>query len=119
MGVGAGEVGPGISAPSPGGSSGPTPPGSGITSGSLPTLTSIQLTTGVQVDATSDRFLVVTANTAGTLLVALSPDNVTYSTVDGVAVPVSGNAGVGVYVPKGWWAKVTLITSVITSATYW
>jgi hypothetical protein len=100
----------------------------GIASGALPTISPVS-GTGLQVDTTSDRRLsqIVTLNpTAGaaaTCVVALSPDNVTYSTLwtltlpagivfDGTVPPIE------IDVPAGWYVKFTATNATLGTGTY-
>lgn len=81
-------------------------------SGSLPTL-AIVSGTAVQVDATSDRTVCQDTTTAGSAIVALSPDGVTYTNV--MAVTTRATDCLVVPVPKGWYIKITLTTSTMTA----
>ena len=99
-----------------------------ITSGALPTVTLVS-GTGAQVSTARDveTYTVVTnddsANVASAT-VALSPDNVTYSTVGVVsqvaAVNDAGAVGqlVTVRVPAGWYLKITLVHMTMGDTTY-
>lgn len=119
MGVGAGEVGPGIQ--SPGAGAAAATPGHGITSGALPgSLSNTQLNAGVQVDVTSDRFVVLTGAPSGTpwaMSVRLSPDGVTYTALTMIDGVIGDQPGIGIYVPKNWYiqssgANLTGVTGV-------
>jgi hypothetical protein len=100
-----------------------------ITSGALSTTTFVS-GTGKQIELTRDVFLVVpctlnpTAGAAGTVAVALSPDNSTYSTLvtitepagiafDGTIIPAS------LQVPTGWYVKLIATNATIGTATYY
>lgn len=102
----------------------------GITSGALSTVT-LTSGTGAQVDTASDRELHVpvtlnasAVNTA-TVVVALSPDNVTYSTLCTLTAPSNASAIAGqiadasVYVPAGWYVKMTATNATLGTGTYY
>jgi hypothetical protein len=109
----------------------PVQPGNPIASGTLPQLaawvsgTEQQNTFGrpitVVVDATTDA-----SNNAATVAIALSPDDVTFTTVGTVSVAAAiNNLGavtevVPVLVPEAWWIKLTISAhaSVATSSYY-
>lgn len=101
----------------------------GTTSGSLPT-TTFSTTVGKQVDANTDRVVVIpvtynpTAGAAATCLFELSPDNSTYSAIGTPAEP----AGVALdgtvklhsfVVPAGWYARLTTTNATLGTATYY
>lgn len=99
-----------------------------ITSGALPT---VQLVsgTGVQVSTVRDvdTYTAITYNsliaTNATATVALSPDNVTYSTLAVITKPVgvafAGEIGMEkVRVPAGWYLKITVAQAVLGLTTY-
>ncbi len=71
----------------------------------------------VNVEVTSDG-----TNNAGTCAIAISPDNVTFTTVGTVAIPAAwNNLGIGVEVvpvslPNGWYIKLTFTATRITVA---
>jgi hypothetical protein len=99
-----------------------------ITSGALPTAT-LSSGTGAQVSTTRDvsAYIALTAdatNNAATAAVALSPDNVTYSTLYTLSLAAAvNNTGAivlpaHVRVPAGWYIKVTVSHMTITSTTY-
>src|SRR5690242_20291204 len=99
-----------------------------ITSGALPTVTLVS-GTGAQLSTARDvtSYTLVTnddsANVASAT-VALSPDNVTYSTLGIVsqvaAVNDAGAVGqlVTVRVPAGWYIKITLVHMTMGDTTY-
>ena len=100
-----------------------------IAAGALPTLA---FSSGVakQVEATRDAHLVVpvtytpTAGAAATCALALSPDNLTYSTLVTVTVPL-GTAldsfvdQVAVAVPAGWWVRLTVANATLGTGTWY
>jgi hypothetical protein len=98
-------------------------------SGALPTTTFVS-GTGKQIDASQDRNLTVpvtfnpTAGAAATCVVALSPDNSTYSTL-GTETEPAGIAFDGtihllrVYVPAVWYVKLTATNATIGTGTYY
>lgn len=99
-----------------------------ITSGALPT---VQLVsgTGVQIVTTRDceTYTTVTGdatNNVASVTVALSPDNVTYSTIIvpsiAAALNTSGALGipVTVRVPAGWYLKMTAVHASLGVTTY-
>ena len=102
----------------------------GITSGALPTV-AVVTATGAQVDAAADRQLIVpvtlnpTAGNTATVLVQLSPDNVTYSSVGTVTIPSNAGAWTGwieeisLLVPAGWWVKLTATNATIGTGTFY
>lgn len=65
--------------------------------------------TGKQIDVNLDRELFVNTATAGSVVVALSPDGVTYTNVE--TRTLAATDCVKIYVRKGWFVKVTLTTS--------
>jgi len=103
-----------------------------ITSGALPDTGAWVSTTAKQNPTTVTTpardvtiFVEVTSdgtNNAGTCAIAISPDNVTYTTVGTVSVPAGVNAlGVVVEVvpvrlPKDWYIKLTFTATRITVA---
>lgn len=100
-----------------------------ITSGALPTV-QLVTTAGAQISATRDAETVTpvtfnsgAANTA-TCLVALSPDNVTYSALgtesEPVGVALAGTIHlVKVRVPAGWYLKLTATNATLGVTTYY
>jgi hypothetical protein len=98
---------------------GPNP----ITSGALPTVT-LTSTTAAQVSTSRNVTLALYwttdgTNNAATLKVELSPDNVTFTTLDTMSVAAAINA-LGalqllapVAVPAGWYVKLTTVHSTI------
>ena len=104
----------------------PTPPGTGHTSGSITTTvtqTQLRVAGGVQIDATSDRMLcmdVAPSAASGVCHIAVSPDGVTYTTVLDPQAPNTvtafGIIPVALYVPKGWYVKITLTNSALSAA---
>lgn len=99
-----------------------------IANGALPT---VQLVsgTGVQIVTTRDvdTYTAITYNslvaTTATATIALSPDNVTYSTLAVITKPVgvafAGEIGMEkVRVPAGWYLKVTVAQAVLGLTTY-
>jgi hypothetical protein len=93
-----------------------------VTSGALPT---VQLVsgTGAQVSTTRDveAHTPVTLTAAGgTVTVALSPDNVTYSTLAVVTPGVNASIeDVVVRVPAGWYIKLTASSATLGVTTYY
>lgn len=65
--------------------------------------------TGKQLDLELDRILFANTATAGSAVVALSPDGVTYTNV--MTVTTRATDCLVVPVRKGWFVKVTLTTS--------
>jgi hypothetical protein len=100
-----------------------------ITSGSLSTASPVS-GTALQVDTTTDRFamlsvtLTPTSGASATCVVAISADNVTYSTLVTETVP-AGTAldsfvrGIGLQVPAGWYVKFTVTNGTLGTLTYY
>lgn len=100
-----------------------------ITSGALSTQLFVS-TTGAQVLTTRDVFLFTpvtftpTGGASATCVVAISPDNTTYTTLTTVTVPL-GTAldsfilPVSVWLPAGWYAKFTTTNATLGTSTYW
>ena len=99
-----------------------------IVSGALTTL-QLASGTGAQVSTTRDvdTYTAITYNslisTSATATIALSPDNVTYSTLAVVTKPIgvafAGEIGMEkVRVPAGWYLKVTVVQAVLGLTTY-
>jgi hypothetical protein len=100
-----------------------------VTSGSLSTVSPVS-GTGFQVDTTTDRSLRVpvtytpTALAAATCVVAISPDNTTYSTLETRTVPI-GTAldsfvlTTSLGVPAGWYVKLTVTNGTLGTGTYY
>lgn len=100
-----------------------------ITSGSLPTITP-STTVGLQVSTGRDVFLIQscvfnpTAGAAATCIVALSPDNVTYSNLITVTYPAGivfdlAIPPIGLQVPAGWYVKFTVANATLGTGTYY
>lgn len=100
------------------------------TSGALATTSAWVSTTAKQIDAAQDRFLVVpitltpTGAAAATCVVALSPDNSTFSTVVTETAPIgtaldSFVVGAYLFVPKGWYVKLTFTNATVAPGTYY
>ena len=98
-------------------------------SGALPTLT-FTSGTAAQVDIHGDRELVIPftgdgTNNVASLLIQLSPDNVTYSTLDtlsiAAALNLTGalNVPASILVPATWYVKLTAVHGTIGTATYY
>lgn len=68
--------------------------------------------TGKQIDPIIDRTVFVNTATAGSATVALSTDNVTYTTIQTVTTRTTDCLVCPV--PKGYFLKVTLTTSTIS-----
>jgi hypothetical protein len=98
-----------------------TSPVGTIVSGALPTA-ALSSGVGAQLSTTRDvnAYIAITNTaTGGTAAIALSPDNVTYSTVATVASAINASVTlVTVRVPAGWYLKVTATNATITSTTY-
>lgn len=92
-----------------------------ITSGALPT---VQLVSGAGAQVSTARdtetYTPLTLTTAGgTVVVALSPDNTTYSTVMTVTPAVNASVtDVTVRVPAGWYLKMTATNATLGLTTY-
>lgn len=82
-------------------------------SGALTPLSNPSSGTAFQPDTTSDREVQAGTTTAGSVVVALSPDGVTYTNVQ--ARTLQATDCVVQYVPKGWHIKITLTTSTFVS----
>lgn len=106
----------------------PQPASNPVTSGALSTKT-FTTTTGAQVSATQQvtLYIVVTGdatNNVASTVVALSPDNSTYSTVQTVslAAAVNNTGAIGLpvtlVVPLGWYVKFTTTHMTLGTATY-
>jgi len=100
-----------------------------ITSGALPTVAPVS-GAAFQCSTVRDIFLVApctfnpTAGAAATVLVQLSPDNVTYSTLGTLTVPIGltfdGEVKfVQVAVPAAWYVKLTATNAVLGTGTYY
>jgi len=98
-----------------------------VTSGALSTKT-LSSTTGGQLSATRDvdsvtiLTLTPTGGAAATVLVELSPDNSTYSTLITITDPISGPVVIlplSVHVPAGWYLRLTSTQATIGATTYW
>jgi hypothetical protein len=91
-------------------------------SGALSTTTFVS-GTGKQILTTRDVFLTIPytgAASAGTLAVALSPDNTTYTTLHTLALPASATGytlSCTLAVPAGWWVKLTASNITIGTCT--
>jgi hypothetical protein len=86
--------------------------------GALPT-TTFASGTGKQILTNRDVTLAVpvtTTTATGTLLVQLSPDNVTYSTLTPAVNAVTDL--VTFLVPAGWYVKLTATNATMATATY-
>ena len=80
--------------------------------------------TAFQLSTAADVYLYapISASVAGTVKVEVSPDNVTYYTVDpGRAVGTVGNSPVPLLVHKAWWVRLTTVSGTLTygTATYY
>jgi len=93
-----------------------------VTSGALPTQ-QLVTATGAQVSTTRDvetHTPCTLTNAAGTITVALSPDNVTYSTLAVVTPAVNASiTDVVVRVPAGWYIKLTVSQATLGLTTYY
>src|SRR5437867_3769035 len=93
-----------------------------VTSGALSTQ-QLVTATGAQVSTTRDvetHTPVTLTNAAGTVTVALSPDNVTYSTLAVVTPAVNASiTDVVVRVPAGWYIKLTTSQATLGVTTYY
>ncbi len=91
----------------------------GTTSGSLSTVT-LSSGTGAQVDSTSDRYIAVVISVTlvtDTVAFALSPDNVTYSTLGTLTPGVASSSDLfTLSVPAGWYIKCTVTGSATIAA---
>src|SRR5438105_1227869 len=92
------------------------------TSGALSTV-QLVTATGAQVSTARDAEThtpVTLTNAAGTVTVALSPDNVTYSTLAVVTPAVNASiTDVVVRVPAGWYIKMTVSQATLGVTTYY
>lgn len=100
-----------------------------VTSGALPTVQLVSAT-GAQVSTSRDveTHTLVTAdatNNAATVVVALSPDNTTYSTLYTLSLAAAvNNTGaialpLAVRVPAGWYIKMTATRFTLGASTYY
>jgi hypothetical protein len=100
-----------------------------ITSGALPTVAPVS-TTPFQCSTTRDVFLLVpftgdATNNAATCKVEVSPDNVTYSTLNTVSIAAALNLSgaldisIEVWVPAGWRVKLTSTHGTLGTGTYY
>lgn len=100
-----------------------------VTSGALPTVQLVSAT-GAQVSTSRDveTHTLVTAdatNNAATVVVALSPDNTTYSTLYTLSLAAAvNNTGaialpLAVRVPAGWYLKMTATRFTLGASTYY
>ncbi len=79
----------------------------------------VTVTTAVAIQNTLgyDADLNVAAATAGTVAIAISADNVTWTTLETArTIAASGGPNIVVRVPNGWYAKLTATTSVLGTA---
>ena len=101
-----------------------------ITSGAMPTTGSISSGTAFQVSTTEDAELYVPittdgTNNAATAAVAISSDDVTFSTLYTMSVAAALNTigavtlPVHLRVPAGWWGKITVAHASIGTGTYY
>lgn len=100
-----------------------------INSGALPTQAfasgvAAQILTTRDVEAHTPVTFNSTAGAAATCTVALSPDNVTYSTLavwtEPLGVALAGTIlDVAVRVPAGWYLKLTVVNAVLGATTYY
>jgi hypothetical protein len=92
-----------------------------ITSGALPTVVPVSGTAFQALTARDVTLVIAVTATllSGTATIALSPDNVTFSTL-GVASPgVAASVDlVTLTVPAGWWVKITLVSATVTATYY-
>lgn len=102
----------------------------GIVSGTLPQLASwvsgtaqqnpLARTIVVPIAPTGDA-----TNNVGTVAVALSPDNVTFTTVATFSLAAAVNntgavtAPMSVTLPTGWWIKLTLVHTTVAQSSYY
>ena len=93
-----------------------------VTSGALSTQ-QLVTATGAQVSTTRDvetHTPCTLTNAAGTITVALSPDNVTYSALAVVTPAVNASiTDVVVRVPAGWYIKLTVSQATLGVTTYY
>lgn len=93
-----------------------------VTSGALATQ-QLVTATGAQISTTRDvetHTPCTLTNAAGTVTVALSPDNVTYSTLAVVTPAVNASiTDVVVRVPAGWYIKLTVSQATLGVTTYY
>jgi hypothetical protein len=93
-----------------------------VTSGALPTQ-QLVTATGAQVSTSRDvetHTPCTLTNAAGTITVALSSDNVTYSTLAVVTPAVNASiTDVVVRVPAGWYIKLTTSQATLGLTTYY
>ena len=93
-----------------------------VTSGALSTQ-QLVTATGAQVSTARDvetHTPCTLTNAAGTVTVALSPDNVTYSTLAVVTPAVNASiTDVVVRVPAGWYIKLTVSQATLGLTTYY
>ena len=90
----------------------------GTTSGALST-TTFTAGTGKQVDTTCDRNVAVVTNivvATDTVAYAISPDNVTYTTLGTTTPGVIGTDITTLSVPAGWYVKVSVTGSATVAA---
>ncbi len=100
-----------------------------VTSGALSTI-SPSTGTGIQCSTARDVFLHQictfnpTAGASATCVVAISPDNVTYSTLVTVTIPAGVTFDgtippIGVQVPAGWYVKFTTTNATLGTGTWY
>jgi len=93
-----------------------------VTSGALSTV-QLVTATGAQISTARDAEThtpCTLTNAAGTITVALSPDNVTYSTLAVVTPAVNASiTDVVVRVPAGWYIKLTVSQATLGVTTYY
>jgi len=93
-----------------------------LSTASLSSTTGAQLSTARDVDSVTALTLTPTGAAAATVLVELSPDNSTYSTLLTITDPISGPVVIiplTVHVPAGWYLRLTTTNSTIGTTTYW
>lgn len=118
MGLGSGGEFVGGS-PAPAAAGTPQP---GSTPGTVQTLTALQMSTGLVLDATSNRFLYLegqaTVN-SGFITLHMGPTSGTTVAFDGPPVVSGGASPIAVFVPKGWFVTSTLFNATFGNARYW
>jgi len=86
---------------------------SGVSAGNSAFVTA----TAVQITKNNDVMVYCNVATAGTVVLAISPDNTTYYTIQPSVVMPIGTA-LSWRVPAGWYTKFTLTTAVLSTYTY-
>lgn len=104
--------------PSTAGDAAGTSPSFNFSPARAPATTTITSGTGKQIDINHDRNVFVQTSTAGSVAVAISPDNITYYTLGTKSVTAT-DLLLGIYVPSAWYLKLTATGATLGTVTYY